>query len=41
MTYWVEYSGGMEVEADSPEEAIKIANEELLDLDMTAIEMEE
>lgn len=35
-TWYVTYSGGMEVEADTYEEAISTANEELLDLNMDA-----
>ena len=39
--WYVTYSGGMEVEADSYEEAIEVASEELLDLEMNAELVEE
>ena len=36
MKYIVEYSGYVEVDATSEEEAIEVANEDLYDLDMVA-----
>ena len=41
MTYIVEYSGWVEVDAESEEEAIEIANRDLYNLDMSAYTEEE